>query len=90
MNAGASRVGVTVFDRPDVGEMLYTRSDNYSLVQKGVVAHSFSAGSLHADYHQPSDEWEKLDLPHMTRVIQGLFAGILHVTDDDVSVTPAQ
>lgn len=81
MNAGAQRVGVEVFDRTDVGEMLYNRSDNYSLARNGVVAHSFSAGSLHADYHQPSDEWQKLDLPHMTKVIQGLFGGVLHVAN---------
>lgn len=90
MNAGSSRVGVEIFDRTDVGEMLYARSDNYSLVQKGVVAHSFSAGSLHADYHQPGDEWQKLDLPHMTRVIQGLFAGVMYIANDDVVITPAE
>ena len=82
MNDGAQRMGVTVFDRKDVGEMLYTRSDNASFVRSGVVAHSFSAGSLHSDYHQPTDEWQKLDLPHMTKVIQGLFAGILHVANN--------
>ena len=75
--AGAARAGVTVFHREDVSEMLYARSDNYSFVQKGVIAHSFSAGSLHADYHQPTDEVSRLNLPHMTRIIQGLFAGSL-------------
>ena len=83
MKAGAERVGVDVFDRKDVGEMLYTRSDNYSFVRQGVIAHSFSAGSLHADYHQPGDEWQKLDIPHMIKVIQGLFCGILHVANRD-------
>ena len=48
------------------------QSDNLSLARKGVVAHSISAGSLHKDYHQPSDEVEKLDIPHMTAVIAGL------------------
>ena len=85
MNSGAERVGVEIFNRNDVGEMLYSRSDNYSFVRKGVVAHSFSAGSLHADYHQPSDEWEKLDIPHMTKVIQGLFAGALYVAENQVA-----
>ncbi len=75
--AGAARAGITVFHREDVSEMLYTRSDNYSFVQKGVIAHSFSAGSLHADYHKPTDEVSLLNLPHMTRIIQGLFAGSL-------------
>ncbi|MDG2131812.1 MAG: M28 family peptidase [Fuerstiella sp.] len=85
MNAGSQRIGVEIFNRTDVGEMLYSRSDNYSFVRKGVVAHSFSAGSLHDDYHQPGDEWEKLDIPHMTRVIQGLFAGALYVADNPVA-----
>lgn len=83
MNTGSQRIGVAVFDRKDVGEMLYTRSDNYSFVKQGVIAHSFSAGSLHSDYHQPGDEWQKLDIPHMTKVIQGLFCGILHVANQD-------
>ncbi|MBL8736015.1 MAG: hypothetical protein JNL12_06255 [Planctomycetes bacterium] len=37
------------------------------------MAHSLSAGSLHSDYHQPSDEVAKLDLPHMTTVLRGLL-----------------
>lgn len=75
--AGAARVGVEVFHREDVSEMLYSRSDNYSFVQKGVIAHSFSAGSLHSDYHQPTDEYTRLNVSHMARIIEGLFAGSL-------------
>lgn len=86
MNAGSQRVGVEIFNRTDVGEMLYSRSDNHSFVQKGVIAHSFSAGSLHSDYHQPTDEWEKLDFDHMTKVTQGLFSGVLHLAN--TSETP--
>ena len=56
----------------DMAKALFAASDNYSLAQKGVVAHSISAGSLHADYHRPSDEVAKLQLPHMTAVIKGL------------------
>ncbi len=75
MNEASKSVGVDIFDHPKYSSMLYRQSDNYSLAEKGVVAHSFSAGSLHSDYHQPSDEWEKLNLPHMTEVIKGLFIG---------------
>lgn len=85
MNSGTQRIGVEVFDRKDIGEMLYTRSDNNSFVKQGVIAHSFSAGSLHSDYHQPTDEWQKLDIPHITKVIQGLFCGIQHVADHDAA-----
>ncbi len=79
MAKGAQRAGVTVFNHPRHSARLYRASDNYSFVAKGVIGHSFSAGSLHQDYHQPSDEWQKLKVPHMTKVIQGLFAGSLPI-----------
>lgn len=87
---GAKRAGVDVFHREDVSEMLYTRSDNYSFVQKGVIAHSFSAGSLHSDYHQPSDEVSLLNLPHMTAIIKGLYAGVLPIADGELTPTKSE
>ena len=87
MAAGASRAGVTIFNHEQFGEMLYTRSDNASFVAKGVIAHSFSAGSLHSDYHQPTDEVAKLNIPHMTKIIQGLTAGILPIARGELTPT---
>lgn len=87
---GADRIGVMVFEHPKFSAMLYRQSDNWSFVEKGVVAHSFSAGSLHSDYHQPSDEWERLELKHMTRVIQGFFAGSLPIADGEVTPKKAK
>lgn len=81
MNAESGKIGVEIFEHPRFSAMLYRASDNWSLVEKGVVAHSFSAGSLHEDYHQPNDEWDRLNIPHMTRVIQGLFVGSQRLCD---------
>lgn len=53
---------------------LFSASDNLPFAQKGVVAHSISAGSLHDDYHQPSDELARLDLEHMSAVVRALYA----------------
>ena len=77
MNQSSLPFGVEIFNHPKFSAMLYRQSDNWSFAQKGVIAHSFSAGSLHPDYHQPDDEWDRLEIPHMTRVIQGLFVGSL-------------
>lgn len=90
MNQGSDRIGVRIFEHPKFSEMLYRASDNASFVDKGVIAHSFSAGSLHDDYHQPSDEWERLNLRHMTKVIQGLFMGSLPIANGDVTPKPAE
>jgi len=85
MAAGAIRAGVTIFHHEKFSEMLYARSDNASFVEKGVIAHSFSAGSLHSDYHQPTDEVEKLNIPHMTKIIQGLLAGTLPIARGELT-----
>ncbi len=83
--AGSRRIGVVTFEHPQYSEMLYQRSDNWAFAQEGVVAHSVSAGSLHDDYHQPSDEWEKLDLEHMTQIIRGIFAAALPIANDQAT-----
>ncbi len=80
---GAKRVGVEVFNHPRFSAMLYRASDNFSFVKKGVIAHSFSAGSMHSDYHQVTDHWQKLELKHMTQVIRGVFAGSLPLADGE-------
>ncbi len=89
MNAASAKVDMRIFEHPKFSAMLYRQSDNASFVDKGVVAHSFSAGSLHADYHQPTDHWEKLDRRHMTKVIQGLFVGSLPLANGDVTPAPS-
>jgi hypothetical protein len=88
MRESASRWGTEIFEHPKFSSMLYRASDNWSFVQRGVVAHSFSAGSLHEDYHQPDDEWDRLEIPHMTRVIRGLMLGSLPLIDGTATPKP--
>lgn len=66
-----------------MANQLFMASDNFSFVRKGIVAHSLSAGSLHPDYHQPSDEVEKLDIPHMTQIIRRLLDVTREFTERD-------
>jgi hypothetical protein len=88
MSQAAKPWGVEIFEHPKFSSMLYRASDNWSFVQRGVIAHSFSAGSLHPDYHKVDDEWDRLEIPHMTQVIQGLWLGSLPLLDG--SQTPAK
>ncbi|MFN6140253.1 MAG: M28 family peptidase [Planctomycetota bacterium] len=81
MSQAAKPWGVEIFEHPKFSSMLYRASDNWSFVERGVIAHSFSAGSLHPDYHQVDDEWDRLEIPHMTQVIQGLWLGSLPLLD---------
>jgi hypothetical protein len=58
-------------------ENFFTRSDNYQLAKKGVVAQTISAWPIPPTYHQPSDDLAHVDLGFMAEVIQSL-AGPIH------------
>lgn len=74
------RAGIELVDFR-MADALFRASDNFPFVRHGVVAHSISAGSLHEDYHEPSDEADLLDIPHMTAVIRGLAQVVLEFAD---------
>ena len=80
--AALERAGVGLVDFP-MADRLFAASDNFSFVRHGVVAHSISAGSLHPDYHQPGDEVDKLDVPHMTRIVRGLLEATVALANRD-------
>lgn len=61
---------------PHPKEQFFRRSDNYALAKKGIVAQTVSSFNLHKDYHQPSDEVGKLDIPYMTTVISSMVKPI--------------
>ncbi len=84
VEAPLQRAGVLLVDFR-MADQLFLQSDNWSLAQRGIVAHSLSAGSLHSDYHRPGDEVEKLDLPHMTRIVRALLPAVRELADRDVA-----
>jgi Zn-dependent M28 family amino/carboxypeptidase len=61
------RVVVTLLDLQPGQEAFYYRSDHYSFARRGVPALFFSTG-IHADYHQVSDEVERVDADKAARI----------------------
>ncbi len=76
------RGGVTLVEH-DMASKLFSMSDNFSFAGRGIVAHSISAGSLHRDYHRPSDEAGKLEIAHMTTIVRGLLQLTLDLANRD-------
>lgn len=70
--AALQRAGVEVVPF-GLAAQLFAQSDNWSFARAGIVAHSISAGSLHKDYHRPSDELSRIDTVHMTQIVRGLY-----------------
>lgn len=66
--------------RLDFSWELKADSDHYSFFAKGIPCMLFHTG-LHDDYHRPSDDAEKLDIPGMERVSRLLFRTICALGD---------
>jgi hypothetical protein len=71
-----ARHGADLVADPHPEQKFFTRSDNYSLAKRGIVAQTVSSFGLHADYHQPSDELSRIDFAHMTRAIASMVGPI--------------
>lgn len=65
--------GAHLVGDPHPSQHFFQRSDNYSLAQQGIIAHSVSSYGLHKDYHQPSDELSTIDFTHMTNAIASMI-----------------
>lgn len=65
-------LGLTVVPDPWPEERFFFRSDHFNFARKEIPALFFFAG-VHEDYHQPSDEVEKIDADKAARVARLVF-----------------
>ncbi|PYV98750.1 MAG: aminopeptidase [Acidobacteria bacterium] len=75
--------GAHLVGDPHPDQNFFTRSDNYALARKGVVAQTISSYGLHGDYHQPSDDISHIDFDHMNAAIGSLLAPIQWLVNSD-------
>ncbi len=75
--------GAHLVGDPHPGQKFFQRSDNYALAKRGIIAQTVSSFNLHKDYHQPSDEISKLDIPYMTTVISSMVKPIQWLANTD-------
>lgn len=54
------------------GDRFYARSDHYNFARRGIPV-VFFVDDEHADYHMPSDTWQKLEFPKMERIARLAF-----------------
>jgi len=72
VNGDHPELGMTAIDDIWPEENFYRRSDHYKFAQKGVPILFFFNG-VHDDYHQVSDEIDKIDTEKMSRIISLLY-----------------
>jgi Zn-dependent M28 family amino/carboxypeptidase len=77
----ATAVGLKVRKQDRNSDMFFDRSDNQSLADAGIPAHTVLAGYIFPDYHRPGDEWQKLDYANMERLDRAVALGVYRVAN---------
>jgi Zn-dependent M28 family amino/carboxypeptidase len=75
----AAGVPLVADPRPD--QQFFERSDNIAFAYLGVPAHTLSSFNLHADYHTPEDEADRMDYAHMARVVAAATQAVRLMAD---------
>ena len=78
-----TKQGAKLVQDPHPEANFFERSDNIQFARRGVVAHTVSSYGLHKDYHQPSDEIQTIDFPHLTDAIRSMLEPIRWLANSD-------
>ena len=73
--------GIQVLKDEQASDAFFARSDNQALADAGVPAHTLSVGYVFPDYHQPGDEWPKIDYENMAKVDATVALGVWRIAD---------
>jgi hypothetical protein len=73
--------GIRIVKDDQASDAFYGRSDNQAFADAGVPAHTLSVGYEFSDYHQPGDEWLKLDYDNLAKVSRTIALSVLRIAD---------
>ncbi len=71
--------GIEVVKDEQASDAFFARSDNQALADAGIPAHTLSVGYVFPDYHQPGDEWPKLDYENMAKVDRAVALAVYEI-----------
>jgi Zn-dependent M28 family amino/carboxypeptidase len=78
--AGA-QTGIKAVKNEKNSDAYFTRSDNAAFAEAGVPSTTLSVAYNFPDYHQPGDEWQKLDYDNMALVDRTIALALLDLAN---------
>ena len=73
--------GIKLYMDKSASDAYFTRSDNASLAEQGVPAHTLTVAFDYPDYHGVGDEWQKIDYDNMARVDRMVALGLIEMAN---------
>ena len=62
-------------------DAFFSRSDNATFADAGIPSTTLSVSYVYPDYHQPGDEWQKLDYDNLAKVDVTVALGVLEMAN---------
>jgi hypothetical protein len=83
LGAQLTAAGIPVVADPRPALNFFERSDNIVFAWEGVPGHTLSSFGMHADYHKPSDEVERIDPQHLAAVATTVTRAVRVLADGE-------
>ena len=74
--------GVQAIKHETNSDAYFGRSDNAAFADAGIPSTTLSVSYVFPDYHQPGDEWQKLDYDNLAKVDVTVALGILNMANN--------
>jgi Zn-dependent M28 family amino/carboxypeptidase len=78
--------GIKLYKHPHNSDPYFRQSDNLSLAEAGVPAHTLAVSFEFPDYHGLGDEWQKIDYDNMAKVDRMIAVALVMVANSDEAV----
>jgi Zn-dependent M28 family amino/carboxypeptidase len=79
--AAGAPLGIKFYSPPH-SRAYFERSDNLPFAKSGIPAHSVAVALDFPDYHQPGDQWQKIDYANMAEVVLAIEAGVVSIANE--------
>lgn len=83
LRAAGDLTGIKIYKHPRNDGAYFAASDNLSLAEAGVPAHTLCVAYEYPDYHAVGDEWQKIDYQNMAKVDRAVALAIVMLADTD-------
>ncbi len=80
-DAAGKATGVKVYKNEKNSDAFFARSDNQSLADAGIPAHTLAVAFDFPDYHKVGDEWQKIDFDNMAKVDRMVALGLMSIAN---------
>jgi hypothetical protein len=80
--AAGEALGVRIYKHPVNSDLYFSRSDNQSLADLGVPAHTLCVAFDYPDYHGVGDHWDKIDYANMEKIDRMVGLSIAMIAND--------